>query len=177
MIKDVRITDMEKPVASPGMLALLQQMAVNGIVQTSHMNYILKHFPESAATAVEKPLIVAGLPRSGTTHLLQLLTTAPELIWMKNWEARMPFPSPAMLAGEVPDDREEQSIEAHFQRDSLMPLQRSIYDAGVQDSTEEIECMVHGCYGLVPAMLGDSPEYDRTYYDCDRVEDYQYLYR
>ena len=237
LIKDVRITDLEEPVPSPGMQAMLeqlkdadikldgdtflalarqqmdvevevdiddglaqrfentfreiteqapthavgrfalQQMAVNGIIQTSYMNYILRHFPESAATPVEKPLIVAGLPRSGTTHLLQLLTTEPELIWMKNWEARMPFPSPSVLSGDVPDNREEQSIEAHHQRDSLMPLQRSIYDAGVQDSTEEIECMVHGCYGLVPAMLGDSPEYDRTYYGQDRVEDYEYLYR
>ena len=235
MVENVRITDLEKPVPSPAMQAMLeelkdtdikldagtflalarqqmdfeididdglaqrfestyreiterapthavgrfalQQMAVNGIIQTSRMNYILKHFPESAATPVKNPLIVAGLPRSGTTHLLQLLSTEPELIWMKNWEARMPFPSPAMLRGDVPDNREEQSIEAHYQRKSLVPLERSIYDSGVQDSTEEIEFMVHGCYGLVPAMLGDSPECDKAYYGQDRVEDYEYLYR
>ena len=155
----------------------LQQIAVNGIVQTSRMNYILKNFPEAAATPIRKPLIVAGLPRSGTTHLLQLLATEPQLIWMKTWESRMPFPSPAMLYGDVPDDREEQGIAAFEMRTSLMPFQPYIYDAGVQDSTEEIEIMVHGCYGLVPAMLGDSPELDKSYYGRNRVEDYEYLYR
>lgn len=154
----------------------LQRTAVNGIIQTSRMNYILKNFPDAAKAGIEKPLIVAGLPRSGTTHLLQVLATEPRLLGIKNWEARMPFPSAAVLGGEVEDDREAQSIDAHFLRDSFMPLQRSIYDAGVQDSTEEIESMVHGCYGLVPNMLGDSPEMDKAYYGQDRTADYQYLY-
>lgn len=154
----------------------LQQLAVNGIVQTSYMNHILKTYPEANAP-IEKPLIVAGLPRSGTTHLLQLLTTEPELLWMKTWESRKPFPSPAMLNGEVPDDREEEGVASHKLLTDLMPLQPSIYDAGAQDSTEEIECMVHGCFGLVPGMLGDSPKFDASYYGQDRTADYRYLYK
>ena len=154
----------------------LQQLAVNGIAQTTCMNHILKHYPEANA-AIEKPLIVAGLPRSGTTHLLQLLTTEPELLWIRTWESKRPFPSPAMISGDVPDNREELGVAAHEVFTSIMPLQPSIYDAGAQDSTEEIETMVHGCYGPVPGMLGDSPEFDAGYYGQDRTADYEYLYR
>ena len=154
----------------------LQQLAINGILQTTYMNHILKTCP-AANVPIENPLIVAGLPRSGTTHLLQLLTTEPELLWIKTWESRRPFPSPAMISGEVPDDREALGVAAHEMFVSIMPLQPSIYDAGVQDSTEEIEVMVHGCFGLVPGMLGDSPAFDAKYYGNDRTADYEYLYK
>lgn len=154
----------------------LQQTAINGIVQTTYMNYILKTYPEANAP-IEKPLIVAGLPRSGTTHLLQLLTTAPELLWMKTWETNRVFPSPEMIKGEVPDNREVEGVAAYNMFVDIMPLQPTIYDAGAYDSTEEITAMVHGCYGLVPGMLGDSPEFDARYYGCDRTADYEYLYR
>lgn len=154
----------------------MQQLAINGIAQTTYMNHILKTYPEANAP-IEKPLIVAGLPRSGTTHLLQLLTTAPELLWMKTWESRQPFPSPAMISGEVADQREELGVAAIKTFVDIMPLQPSIYDAGPYDSTEEIESMVHGCYGLVPGMLGDSPAFDASYHGQDRTEDYEYLYK
>lgn len=154
----------------------MQQLAANGIAQTSYMNHILKTYPEANAP-IEKPLIVAGLPRSGTTHLLQLLTTEPELLWMKTWESRRPFPSPAMISGEAPDDREAQGVAAYEMMVDIMPFQPAIYDAGAHDSTEEIESMVHGCYGLVPGMLGDSPAFDASYYGQDRTADYEYLYK
>lgn len=154
----------------------LQQLAVNGIAQTTYMNHILKTYPK-ANDPIEKPLIVAGLPRSGTTHLLQLLTTEPELMWMKTWETKQPFPSPAMIDGETPDNREELGVAGCKTFVDIMPLQPSIYDAGAYDSTEEIEVMVHGCYGLVPGMLGDSPAFDASYYGQDRTADYEYLYK
>lgn len=154
----------------------LQQIAVNGIAQTTYMNHIFKTYP-AANTSIEKPLIVAGLPRSGTTHLLQLLTTAPELLWMKTWETRQPFPSPAMIKESALDNREELGVAALKTFVDIMPLQPSIYDAGPYDSTEEIEAMVHGCYGLVPNMLGDAPAHDTRYYGQDRSDDYQYLYK
>lgn len=154
----------------------LQQLAINGISQTTYMNHILKTYPEASAP-IDKPLIVAGLPRSGTTHLLQLLTTAPELLWMKTWESRQPFPSPGMISGDAPDNREELGVAGYEMFTKMMPLMPSIYDAGAQDSTEEIESMVHGCYGLVPGMLGDSPAFDASYHGQDRTADYEYLYK
>ena len=155
---------------------LLQQMAVNGIIQTSRMNHILKQYPEASNTPIVKPLIVAGIPRSGTTHLLQLLVTDPEFIWLKSWETVTPFPGPAMLSGTKPDNREAEGVAARELADQLRPLTPYLYDADVQDATEEIMCMMNGCWGLALALTAIAPRVEADYFSTDQTEAFQYLY-
>lgn len=156
---------------------VMQQMAVKGITQTSRMNHILKQYPEAASASINKPLIVAGLPRSGTTHLLQLLVSDPEFLWMKTWETGCPFPSPAMLRGDEPDNREAEGIAELEIANQLTPLSQHLYDVDSQDATEEILTMIHGGHGLVPALMGIAPKWEASYFGTDQTEAFQYLYR
>lgn len=78
---------------------IFQQLVVGGIIFNSRMNAIRHDHPEIAWMPIKEPLIVAGMPRSGTTHLLQLLAAEDEFITIKEWEVTTPFPTQGMLRG------------------------------------------------------------------------------
>jgi len=54
----------------------------------------LKRHPEIHEVKIERPIIVAGLPRSGTTHLLNLLAADSRLRSLPLWESYEPVPTP-----------------------------------------------------------------------------------
>lgn len=54
----------------------------------------LKDHPELLQRPIEKPLFVFGLPRTGTTLLINLLGSAPERRSLLRWEAYDPVPRP-----------------------------------------------------------------------------------
>ncbi len=57
---------------------------------------LLRRHPEVHEVAIERPIVVAGLPRSGTTHLLGLIGADTRLRSLPFWESLQPIP----LAGE-----------------------------------------------------------------------------
>jgi glyoxylase-like metal-dependent hydrolase (beta-lactamase superfamily II)/putative sterol carrier protein len=55
-------------------------------------DYLRRH-PEAMEEPVDKPLIVVGLPRSGTTHLVNLLAADSRFRSLPLWEAMEPLPN------------------------------------------------------------------------------------
>ena len=55
-------------------------------------NY-LESNPQINQQLVSKPVIVFGLPRTGTTLLSHLLATDPARSFLRNWEAEDPIPA------------------------------------------------------------------------------------
>ncbi len=56
----------------------------------------LREVPEIESQTVEKPIFFMGLPRSGTTFLLNLFDHDPRLRLLRVWEGREPTPPPAL---------------------------------------------------------------------------------
>src|SRR5690606_37965399 len=54
-------------------------------------DFVHRH-PEALTVELEPPIIVVGLPRSGTTHLVNLLAADSRLRSMPWWEVREPTP-------------------------------------------------------------------------------------
>lgn len=54
---------------------------------------LVKRHPEILDIKIEKPLIIAGLPRSGTTHLVNWLARDERLRSLTLWESEEPVPS------------------------------------------------------------------------------------
>jgi hypothetical protein len=53
---------------------------------------LLKRHPEIAREKIEAPLVVAGLPRSGTTHLLNLIAADSRFQSLPYWQVLRPVP-------------------------------------------------------------------------------------
>lgn len=61
-----------------------------------------KDHPEVADEQVEGPVLVCGLPRTGTTATLGMMATDPRYRFLRGWEGGNPVPPP--VAGEENDD-------------------------------------------------------------------------
>lgn len=155
---------------------VLQSLAVNGIREISRMNYLHQTYPEVSQTPIKAPLVMAGMPRSGTTFLLQLMSTAP-LMTVKRWEVTKSFPSKAVLDGKDTDRRHEEAVEIDQFMKACLPKYRAVHNISADDSTEEVELMLHGLYGVLPSFFGDTPNFDNAFYANDHTEGYEFLYK
>ena len=55
---------------------------------------LLARHPEIHDIDLLPPIVIAGLPRTGTTHLHNLLAAPPTFRTMPYWESNEPFPCP-----------------------------------------------------------------------------------
>jgi hypothetical protein len=78
--------------------ALVRQTFFNKSVAAAsnrlQIQALLRRHPEIHDVKVERPIIVAGLPRSGTTHLLGLIGADSRLRSLPFWESLQPVPLP-----------------------------------------------------------------------------------
>jgi hypothetical protein len=73
-----------------------------------------KKHPEIRERRLRKPLVLTGLPRSGTSALFNLLGADPAARPLRLWEAIFPDPIEGAAPGQ-PDSRRD-AIEAHYAR-------------------------------------------------------------
>ena len=79
-----------------------------------------REHPEVAEERIEKPIVIIGQPRTGTTILYDLLTQDPELRAPLTWEVDCPFPVPQPETYET-DPRIDQ-VQAQLEMtEQLMP--------------------------------------------------------
>ena len=57
---------------------------------------LLNRHPEILEVEIERPIIICGLPRSGTTHLLNLIAADQRLRSLPYWESLEPVPIPGL---------------------------------------------------------------------------------
>jgi Sulfotransferase family len=95
-----------------------------------------KEHPDIGDEEIEGPVIVLGLPRTGTTALSQLLALDPQIRSLRLWESNDPVPPPESTTENV-DPRiadTERGLEAMY---TAFPKMRSLY---FQTATGPTEC-------------------------------------
>ncbi len=136
---------------------------------------IARH-PEVLDVQIERPIIVAGLPRSGTTHLVNLIAADPRLRSLPYWESLEPVP----VRGEGPgrdgrDPRYTRCAAAYAQMLAQMPLLKAMHDMPPEHIHEEIELqeLDFGTYLL--EWLARPPRWRDYYLGLDLRSSYAYL--
>jgi hypothetical protein len=81
----------EAPLTSLGRVWLRGELVRRGVTD-GLLEDELGRRPEIAATPVPMPLVVTGLPRTGTTLLHTLLDIDPDAVAFRFWELRRPYP-------------------------------------------------------------------------------------
>jgi hypothetical protein len=101
---------------------------------------LVKHHPGILDVPVRQPIIIAGLPRSGTTHLVNLISADPRLRSLPFWESLEPFPAPEdAVASNHPDPRLLRCRQSYERQDRLLPLLRAMHHMTPEHVHEEIE--------------------------------------
>lgn len=131
-----------------------------------------RNIPGIAQQEIHEPVFVTGLPESGATALINLLSQAPENRGLVQWEVLFPDPWPGASPGNT-DPRYPQLVKA-FTRSQDPTLRQVRYiDA---DSHQEC-CMIHS-YAFSGVQLGFEVMWEpyRTWFleqDLRPLYDYQ----
>ena len=136
----------------------------------------VKRHPEILDIKIDRPIVIAGLPRSGTTYLQNFLASDSRLRSLPFWEATRPVPAPDEIAkpGEE-DPRHAKSVVEWAQYDELMPYIKAIHEFSPDQISEDIELQAidFGSYYL--EWLAIAPEWRDYYFATDQTSVYRYL--
>jgi hypothetical protein len=148
----------------------LLQLLKNRLLLTD----LLSRHPEIDDIELRSPVVIAGLPRTGTTHLHNLLAAAPTFRTMPYWESNEPFPLPAE-ASVQPDPRRTRMDVAVGAMNIVMPHFRLMHEMTTDHVHEEIHLLANDFSTMLFETLGDVPRWRDYYQAHDQTPHYQYL--
>ena len=103
---------------------------------------LLRRHPEIHDVVIDRPIIICGLPRTGTTHLHNLMSADPNLRSLPYWESLQPVLAPSEIPqpGEV-DPRITRTDQAIAMLDASMPLFKRMHEMTTDHVHEEIQLL------------------------------------
>lgn len=138
---------------------------------------LLKRHPEILDIKIDRPIIIAGLPRSGTTHLVNIISADSRLRHMPLWESQEPVPSEADQAavkrGET-DPRFVRSREGWGQFEAILPHMPAMHEMAPDHTHEEIELQQIDFGSYVLEWLSRPTKWRENYYNTDQTPRYAY---
>jgi hypothetical protein len=84
----------ESGIAPDRLTEAAAKLVLPGLVKRLRLVDDRKRHPQIAAQEVRAPIVITGLPRTGSTHLQALLATRPTARSPLEWEMRLPSPPP-----------------------------------------------------------------------------------
>jgi hypothetical protein len=120
------------------------------------------------------PIIIAGLPRTGTTHLHQLLATDGRLRTLPYWESLEPFP----LASEIgiePDPRRVRTDTSVWFVNQALPLFPLMHEMTTDHIHEEIHLLAIDFSTMFFESLASVPAWEAYYRAHDQRPHYVFL--
>jgi hypothetical protein len=148
----------------------LLQLLKNRLLLTD----LLSRHPEIDNIELRPPVVIAGLPRTGTTHLHNLLAAAPTFRTMPYWESNEPFPL-AQEAGIEPDPRRTRMDVAVTVVNTVMPHFPLMHEMTTDHVHEEIQLLANDVSTMLFETLADVPRWRDYYRAHDQTPHYEYL--
>jgi hypothetical protein len=148
----------------------LLQMLKNRLLLTD----LLARHPEIHDIELLPPIVIAGLPRTGTTHLHNLLGAGPTFRTLPYWEGVEPFPLPTE-AGIEPDPRRTRMDVAVQVMNLVMPHFPLMHEMTTDHVHEEIQLLANDLSTMLFETLGDVPRWRQYYQSHDQTTHYEYL--
>lgn len=137
---------------------------------------VLRRSPAIHDEVIECPIIVCGLPRSGTTHLLNLLAADSRLRSLPLWEAYEPVLSTSEAAGGNGVDPRYRRCEKQWEMArTVTPLLAAMHPMDPDHIHEELELMGPDFASYNFEWLAVSPRWRDDYYAHDQLPHYEYM--
>lgn len=134
----------------------------------------LTRHPEIRDIEIDAPIIVAGLPRTGTTHLHNLMSADPALRSLPYWESLEPVPADDER-GVDPDPRRERCDLALGFMDEAMPYFKRMHEMTTDHVHEEIQLLALDFSTMLFESVVPLPTYRDWWKATDQTASYRYL--
>lgn len=137
---------------------------------------VLNRHPEIHEIKIVSPIIVAGLPRSGTTHLLNLMAADKRFRSLPLWESYEPVPAPDESPSEDGLDPRYARCAAQWEAmQQMVPHLAAMHPMNPDHIHEEIELMGPDFASYNFEWLCHSPRWRDHYYASDQTPHYAYM--
>lgn len=107
----------------------------NALIQRLKIVETYKQHPEIADEVIDGPIVVLGLPRTGTTALSQLVSADPQFRSLRVWESQAPTPPPE-AATQHDDPRIAQAAAGIAMVEQMFPDFRAMNSNEPEGATE-----------------------------------------
>lgn len=156
----------------------LRQRVVRLLRNRLSLTDLLRRYPEIEKIEIEKPFIVVGMPRSGTTHLVNLIAADPRRRALPYWESQEPIPA----RSEGPDINgvDPRYTRTKREHDALMasaPVVAAMHDRFPEAIEEEVELLDLDMASYVLEWHARVPDWRDYYLSLDQTRHYAYLKR
>jgi len=154
----------------------LHVQIVDHLVQRLRFQDLWRRHPEILDEAIDRPLFIVGLPRSGTTFLQHLLARDPSMRVVPFWEQLSPLPQHDP-ARRPPDDAPlidlaRKNVEGLRQN---APALLQMHQLAAEDPEEEIYLLAPGFSSMVYEWVYILPRYAQWYARQDHTAGYRYF--
>ena len=153
-----------------------RERIINILINRARIEELIVKHPEILAETIVNPVVIVGLPRTGTTMLHRILASDSRFyapIW---FETRFPAPKP----GEdfrVKDSRiDDAKLEVAAMLDANPDL-ASIHPIDAEAADEEIMLLEQSFYSTMPPAFCNLPSYVTWLEEHDNTPGYEYLKR
>jgi Sulfotransferase family len=137
---------------------------------------LLRRHPEIHDVRIEAPIIICGLPRTGTTHLHNLMAADPALRSLPYWESLEPVLAAAeQPAPTDPDPRRARTEAALDFINTSMPYFKRMHEMTVEHVHEEIQLLAIDFSTMLFETTSTMPSWRDYYLAHDQTRHYEYM--
>ena len=137
---------------------------------------LLKRHPEIHDEPIERPIMVVGMPRSGTTHLLNLLGADSRLRSTPLWQTYAPVPNPREPIGPDGVDPRYARVTASWEMQlASNPMSAAMHAMEPDHFHEDVELMGPNFAGYNFEWLARAPQWRDYYLATDQTPHYEYM--
>jgi Sulfotransferase family len=132
--------------------------------------------PEIVDIEIAAPIVICGLPRTGTTHLHNLMSADPALRSLPYWESLEPVLSPVeQPAPGEPDPRFARTEAGLTFLNAAMPYFVRMHEMTVDHVHEEIQILAIDFSTMLMETTALVPSWAEYYRTHDQTSSYQYM--
>jgi hypothetical protein len=139
---------------------------------------VIRRHPEITDVRIERPVVICGLPRTGTTHLHNLMSADPALRSLPYWESLEPVLADRdhPVQGQA-DPRRARTEQAVWMVNTAMPQFKRMHEMTVDHVHEEIQLLAIDFSTMLFETTAPMPSWRDYYLAHDQRPSYAYLKR
>ena len=134
----------------------------------------LKHHPRIESMVIDRPIFIVGLPRSGTTHLENLIAADRRLRYLPVYLGSEATPTPGEKPGADGKDPRWIRSNAHWQRMRENKIMEALHEHSPDHACGENELQMPDFATYQWEWLGDVPRWRDYYLSHDQTPHYAY---
>ena len=158
-----------------GRVTMYERIVGSLVGRLSAQDYF-RRYPAIAEESVQRPLVIVGLARTGSTMMHRLLSADPSVYAVRYWESRAPCPYPntdwRREDPRIPDAYTE--VEATLE---AAPELATMHPWDPEGPDEEIMLLEHSFLSGIPDAFCHLPSYQRYVVEHDLRDGYRHLKR